>query len=127
MSRAYQRGIMHKQPGLVKLIGKVTVGAAGAITVASTETPGCSIVRTSTGKYTITPADKQVKFIGGHVSIQKATIANVQSQIGSQSMSTPTIVVDFYEVDQSPNALLDPVSLVWYYEFNLDHSSASQY
>ena len=123
MSRALFKGIFHKHPMMVKLVGNFTVGAAGA--VSSYDFPGASVARTSEGKYTITLADKYRKFLGGTVTVLKTSVANAMPQINSASVGTPTVVIDFYSVDESPNVLRDPDSTLIYVELTVGLSSAS--
>jgi hypothetical protein len=125
MSRANERGIFHKQPGLVKLLGNIVIGASSGA-ISSQSIPGATAARTSTGKYTLTLDDKYQAFLGGHVSILKTTVANCQFQINAASMSTPSVVLDCFTVDRSPNVLVDPVSLTLHVELNVDQSSAAR-
>lgn len=124
MSRALESRIFHKHPGLVELIGYFTTGADGA--VGTTSFPGVTVAKTSEGKYTLTLADKYQSFVGGTVTLMKTTVANALPQFNAASVGTPTVIIDVFTTDRSPNVILDPDSSTIFVTLKVTMSSATR-
>jgi hypothetical protein len=101
------RGSLDRE--VVKLYGKVTFGASGA--VSSQDCLGFTVTKTATktGRYTVTLDDTYPKFLGCNVSTEIATDAAHTATVGLQTAlrnvsvndATPTFEIQYIEVDGS--------------------------
>jgi hypothetical protein len=82
-----------------------------------------TVAKASTGKYTLTLADKVQKLISVDADIMKSALLNVKPQWAHEDVNgTKVINLWFYTVDRSPNVLADPVSCTLWLRVELEES-----
>jgi hypothetical protein len=117
--------------GVVKLYGKVTLGASGAI--ASQSCKGFSVEKTASevGRYTVTLEDKYSSLLSAQVAVQGADDAAYTSAKGLGWMlravdvsSSKTLYVQFLDREAAPADAEVADSSVLYIELTLKNSSA---
>lgn len=86
-----------KEPDVIKLFGKVAIGASGAPTLDAVNSKGiASIVRTGAGAYTITLDEAYNKFYTLAALLQASSAEDITVQLVSEAVSTstaPTIAI----------------------------------
>ncbi|MHC5062027.1 MAG: hypothetical protein ACYTFK_13195 [Planctomycetota bacterium] len=105
----YQMDRKSVQTGLTDITGKVTIGATGAVT--AFDMPGvATLVRTSTGKYTLTLKSEYAEFVKLDVTFIKTTHAGIFShQVNAETVAatTKTVILDCFNAS---GTLTDPAS-----------------
>ena len=127
-SRLFKRGrLLHLRNEPVKLWAKVTIGATGAPTLvtANNESKGvASIVRNSTGYYTLTLNDVYSAFLGLVVTPLLAGPADwaLRWQLRAVTLASKTVEVEFRDATEAGTNgdVTDPASgAVVYFELTL--------
>lgn len=102
----------HLEVNVIGLYGAITFGSTGA--VASSSGKGiASVVRNSTGNYTVTLSDSYNALLWAGVALLDSAASDpstvgVLARIYSQDMSAKTVSVQFYAADDG--AAADPAS-----------------
>jgi hypothetical protein len=125
IGRMYRERVLNKEAGLLQLFAKVTV-SSGTPTLSTAGNGGISsIARATTGKWTITLLDEYASFLGGSVSFLDDAECGRVVQFGSESGSTKSIAVWFYDTN-SPGNLADPSDCTVCIQLNLDIMSSTE-
>lgn len=118
------------EAGVVKLYGKVTFGASGAVSADASKGFAVTIVDSEAGRYLVTLEDTYTALLGCNVVMQAATDAAIGASAGfipairnvSVNDSTPTFEIQFTDAAGDD---ADPTSgFIAYIEVTLKNSSA---